>query len=108
MAIRTKTVIFTILLVLGLLLRCYYTDWDKKLTGDEVGYNKMVLQLLHEGVYGYAPYAYSEKSNAFTTPGYPLFWLAVMPYLDMREIVPSRTNSGAANIDSAYMCSYHV
>lgn len=73
MAIRTKTVIFTILLVLGLLLRCYYTDWDKKLTGDEVGYNKMVLQLLHEGVYGYAPYAYSEKPNAFTTPGYPLF-----------------------------------
>jgi 4-amino-4-deoxy-L-arabinose transferase-like glycosyltransferase len=73
LAFKTKTIIFTILIVLGLLLRCYYTDWDKKLTGDEVGYNKMVLQLLHEGVYGYTPYVYSEKPNAFTTPGYPLF-----------------------------------
>lgn len=65
--------IFMILLLLGLVLRCYYTDWNKKLTGDEVGYNKMVLQLLHDGVYGYTPYDYSKEPNAFTTPGYPLF-----------------------------------
>jgi 4-amino-4-deoxy-L-arabinose transferase-like glycosyltransferase len=43
------------------------------LTGDEVGYNKMVYQLLDEGVYGYAPYKTSVEPNAFTTPGYPLF-----------------------------------
>ncbi|WP_139993120.1 glycosyltransferase family 39 protein [Paenibacillus paridis] len=65
--------IFCLLLLMGLLLRCYYIDWNKELTGDEVGYNKMVLQLLHEGIYGYAPYASSEQPNAFTTPGYPLF-----------------------------------
>ncbi|WP_165921182.1 glycosyltransferase family 39 protein [Paenibacillus albiflavus] len=62
-----------LLLLIGLLLRCYFTEWNKPLTGDEVGYNKMVYQLLDKGIYGYTPYGTSITPNAFTTPGYPIF-----------------------------------
>jgi 4-amino-4-deoxy-L-arabinose transferase-like glycosyltransferase len=33
----------------------------------------MVYQLLDKGIYGYTPYGTSLISNAYTTPGYPLF-----------------------------------
>ncbi|MGZ9586632.1 glycosyltransferase family 39 protein [Paenibacillus marinisediminis] len=62
-----------LLLLIGLLLRCYFTEWNKPLSGDEVGYNKMVYQLLDKGIYGYTPYGTSITPNAFTTPGYPIF-----------------------------------
>lgn len=62
-----------ILLILGVIIRIYAMDWNKELAGDEIGYDKMVRQLIETGTFGYAPYSYSKKPNAFTTPGYPLF-----------------------------------
>lgn len=46
------------------------------LAGDALGYHNMAIQLLQKGVYGYR----STRSNAYVTPGYPLF-LAVIYFL---------------------------
>ncbi|MCC3373018.1 glycosyltransferase family 39 protein [Cohnella sp. REN36] len=68
-----RKIMITSLLVIGFIIRLSVMNWGGTLAGDEIGYDKMVKQLLYEGIYGYTPYSYSHVSNAFTTPGYPLF-----------------------------------
>jgi 4-amino-4-deoxy-L-arabinose transferase-like glycosyltransferase len=73
MQLDYKKLIIIALLLLGFAARLDVTDWNKKLIGDEIGYDKSVRQLINEGIYGYMPYTYSNEPNAFTTPGYTTF-----------------------------------
>lgn len=76
-----------ILILMGsLYLHVKHVDWNfenvlhhktYKLVGDQTGYDKTVRQLIEKGIFGYKNGSYSEQSNAFITPGYPLFLAAV-------------------------------
>jgi len=76
MKISYMKFVFILLIVIGFAARLMVTDWEKNLSGDEIGYDKMTRQLIEDGIYGYTPYSYSVEPNAFTTPGYPLFLAA--------------------------------
>lgn len=74
-----KKIILWLLLALTVASRLYYVLESPRLnlSHDEVGYVRMTVQFLNKGFLGY----YSDKPNAFVTPGYPLFlafifWLA--------------------------------
>lgn len=59
-----------------------------KLYGDALSYSQMAHQCLEKGIYGYANRAASGSSNAFVTPGYPLFLTGIYalvkdPYLQI-------------------------
>lgn len=71
--LRLHKILLVLLVLISLVIKLSVTDWNKTLVGDEIGYDKMVKQLIDQGIYGYKPYSFSKASNAFTTPGYPLF-----------------------------------
>lgn len=61
------------LMALGLRLWLFGRMEMPPLGGDALNYRIMVDQLLRDGVYGYM----STQSNAYVTPGYPLFLAAI-------------------------------
>lgn len=72
---NANNVFICLIMLLALLTRLYYIYAypSVRLSHDEIGYHRMAMQFLHKGFLGY----YSEKPDAFVTPGYPLFLAAV-------------------------------
>lgn len=67
----------------GLYLRIYSTTlnlYNFNIYGDAKSYFLMAEQWVQEGIYGYATLNKSGVSNAFVTPGYPIY-LAIFVYL---------------------------
>ena len=74
---------FSLIVLGGLALRIYSTTlnlYNFNIYGDAKSYLLMAQQWVQEGIYGYDTLKKSGASNAFVTPGYPIY-LAIFVYL---------------------------
>ena len=101
-ATKIQWIALVLVLALGLGVRLWWisTNSPHNLTHDEIGYHEMTRQFLNKGFLGY----YSNKPNAFVTPGYPLFLAAV--YKAVEIINGSGTNP--LPIVTIYLCSVNA
>ncbi|MBP2001917.1 4-amino-4-deoxy-L-arabinose transferase-like glycosyltransferase [Paenibacillus shirakamiensis] len=84
-----KPVVIILLLVIFLLAAYLRVDFLRSVTHqvshDTQYYDKMVKQVLEQGVYGYK----STESNAQVTPGYPMFMAAIYVLIDYKHHDPA-------------------
>jgi 4-amino-4-deoxy-L-arabinose transferase-like glycosyltransferase len=82
---KPATIILILIFILGIYLRVdFVTSVSHKQSHDTINYDKMVRQLLEDGVYAYK----ETTSNARVTPGYPLFMAAVYLISDYKHHDP--------------------
>lgn len=84
MKIKKDTIIlstFILIVLIGLALRAYSLTlniYNFNLYGDAKSYFLMAEQWVQEGIYGYDTLKRSGVSNAYVTPGYPVYLYVIM------------------------------
>lgn len=101
---KNEKIILTLILLLTLAARLYYiyTSPLLKFTHDEIGYYEMVLRFFEKGYFGY----YSLGSNAYITPGYPVFLMGVYLLADLLNsglLITVRTIQVIISVGSVFL-----
>lgn len=82
--VKVGIALIIILLLAAILRMDFITSVDHEMPHDSLNYDKMVIQLLEDGIYAYN----DTEPNAFVTPGYPLFLTAIYWLVDYQNHDP--------------------